>query len=480
MSNCCTGLNASREPDGLHLVIVGGGSAAFAAATRAAELGARATIINDRLPIGGTCVNVGCVPSKTLIRAAESLHRASHVRFDGIESSSRVADFGAVIRQKRDLVESLRQAKYLDVVADLPGVRIVQGRAKFVAPRTVEVNGERIAGDRVLMATGVSPHVPPIPGLADAGYLTNESLFELEELPESLIVLGGRYVALECAQAYARFGSRVTVLQRSDRILPSESADLTDALTGYLRAEGIEIVTGVTTDAVRRSQGATVVETTVNGETRLFRASHLLVATGRQPNTSGMGLADVGIRLDKDGFLTVDDTLRTTATGVYGAGDVIGAPEFVYTAAYEGALAAENALTGSDRARDYTALPWVVFTDPQVAGVGLDEAQAREQGFDADVATLPLTHVPRSLAARDTRGFIRLIRDRSTDRLLGARVLAPEGSELLMELAVAIRFKITVTGLRQMFHPYLTLGEGVKLAAITFGKDVAKLSCCAT
>ena len=391
-----------------------------------------------------------------------------------------MADFAAAIRQKRELVESLRQAKYLDVVADLPGVRIVKGRARFAASCTVEVNGERITGDRVLIATGASPHVPPIPGLAETGYLTNESLFELEELPESLIVLGGRYLALECAQAYARFGSKVTVLQRSDRILPTESADLTDALTDYLREDGIEVVTGVATTAVRREQGKIGVEAIVNGTKRTFRSSHILVATGRRPNTSGMGLDDFGIKLDKDGNLAVDDTLRTTATGVYGAGDVIGAPEFVYTAAYEGALAAENALTDSTRARDYAALPWVVFTDPQVAGVGLDEAQAREQGLDVDVATLPLTHVPRSLAARDTRGFIRLIRDQSTDRLLGARILAPEGSELLMEVAAAIKFKITVSELRQMFHPYLTLGEGVKLAAITFGKDVAKLSCCAT
>ena len=480
MSDCCAAASGACESDGLHLVIVGGGSAAFAAATRAAELGARATIINDGLPIGGTCVNVGCVPSKTLIRAAEAHHRAAHHSFEGIESSSRVTNFAAVIRQKRELVESLRQAKYLDVVADLPGVRIVKGRARFVAPRTVEINGERITGDRVLIATGAAPHVPPIPGLADAGYLTNESLFEIEELPESLIVLGGRYVALECAQAYARFGSRVTLLQRSDRVLPSESADLTDALTGYLRDEGVEVVTRVMTSAVRREHGRIAVDANANGVRRLFHSSHLLVATGRHPNTSGMGLEHVGIRIDKGGYLTVDDTLRSTAPDVYGAGDVIGSPEFVYTAAYEGALAAENALTGSNHARDYAALPWVVFTDPQVAGVGLDEAHAREQGLDVDVATLPLTHVPRALAARDVRGFIRLVRDRATDRLVGGRVLAPEGSELLMEIAVAIKFNITVAQLRSMFHPYLTLGEGVKLAAITFGKDVAKLSCCAT
>jgi len=465
----------------LHVLIVGGGSAAFAAATRAAELGAgRVTIINDGLPIGGTCVNVGCVPSKTLIRAAEVLHRARGTRFDGMQVSGRLADFRAVIEQKRQLVAELRQAKYVDVVGDLEQVRIVEGRAQFVDPRTVEVNGERITGDRVIIATGTSSFIPSIPGLSESGYLTNDTLFELEALPDSLIVLGGRYIALECAQMMARFGSRVTILQRSDRILPAEAPDLTDALTGYLRDEGIEVATSVTTQRVRRDGQQVVVETLVDGQPRSFTASHILVATGRRANTRNMGLDAAGVQVDHQGFVQVDDRLQTTSSGIWAAGDVIGAPEFVYTAAYEGALAAENAIEGAARQRDYTALPWVIFTDPQVAGVGLDEAQAQAKGMDAEATTLPLTHVPRALAARDTRGFIRLIRDRKTDRLLGARILAPEGSELLMELAVAIKFNITVSQLRQMFHPYLTLGEGVKLAAITFGKDVSKLSCCAT
>ncbi len=479
MSNCCSVPEASSRDGEAHIVIVGGGSAAFAAAIRASELGASATIINDRLPIGGTCVNVGCVPSKTLIRSAEAHHRAAHHSFDGIESTSRVADFAAVNRQKQELVAQLRQAKYLDVVAPLDGVRLVEGRAKMVSADTIEVNGERIAGDRILIATGVAPFVPPIPGLADTGYLTNESLFELDELPESLIVLGGRYVALECAQMMARFGTRLTILQRSERILPTESPEITDALTAYFREEGIEVVTGVETRSVRREGGQAVVEAAVDGQTRKFTASHILAATGRRPNTSGLGLEGAGVELDDHGFVAVDDTLRTSAPGVYAAGDVIGDPEFVYTAAYEGKLAAENAILGRSTKRDYTALPWVIFTDPQVAGVGLDEAQARAEGIDAESATLPLTHVPRALAARDTRGFITLVRDKASDRLVGARILAPEGSELLMEIALAIRYGILVEQIRSSFHPYLTLGEGVKLATIAFGKDIAALSCCA-
>jgi len=460
-------------------VIVGGGSTAFAAALRAAELGARATIINDGLPIGGTCVNVGCVPSKTLLRAAETVHKSNQNPFFGIDSGTETVDFATVMAEKTALVEALRQRKYLDVVADHNAVDIVEGRAAFVDKKTVEVNGERIEGDKILIATGVRPYAPPIPGLADTPYLTNESAFELTACPESMIVLGGRYVALEIAQMFARFGTKVTVLQRSARILPDQTADLTDALTGYLRAEGVEIITGVALAEVGYSQGFTV-HADVDGTRRTFQAAQLLAATGRTPNTDDLGLENAGVATDARGFVTVASTLQTSQPDIYAAGDVIGEPQFVYVSAYEGGLAASNAIGGAQTERDYTTLPWVIFTDPQVAGVGLDEAQAAAAGLEVDTAVLPLSHVPRAIAARDTRGFIKLIREPATDLLVGARILAPEGSELLMEAALAIKHKLPVAELRNAFHPYLTLAEGMKLAAITFGKSVDQLSCCAT
>lgn len=490
MSNCCkieketvseTPQEKAATPG--HLIIIGGGSAAFAATTRAAERGWRVTIINDGLPIGGTCVNVGCVPSKVLIRAAEVHHRARHHSFAGIESRSTVKDFGALTRQTHALVETLRQEKYLDVVKDLPGVEIIHGRARLAAPGEVEVAGRKLAADRILIATGARTMIPDIPGLAQTGYLITDTAFELREAPASLIVVGGRYIALECAQMFARLGVKVTVLQRSPHILPTESGALTDALTGYLEEDGVEIVTGVEMRSVRPTGGGVEIETVVLGERRIFSAEQILMATGRTPNTGNMGLETVGVSLDDAGFVQVDEHLQTTVPGIYAAGDVAGDPMFVYTAAYEGALAAENACaeTGTTpRTRHYDPLPWVVFTDPQVAGVGLDEAQARAAGMDAETVTLPMSKVPRALAARETRGFLQLIRDRKTDRILGARVLAHEGSELMMEVSLAIRHHMTVSELASMFHPYLTLGEAVKLAALSFGKDVNKLSCCAT
>ncbi|MFQ5432408.1 MAG: dihydrolipoyl dehydrogenase family protein, partial [Nitrospinota bacterium] len=309
--------------------------------------------------------------------------------------------------------------------------------------------------------------------------LTSETLFELDELPESVIVLGGRFIALECAQMLARFGSRVTILQRSPHILPTEDEELSAAIAGYLESEGIDIVTGAKVDSVARASGPVTVKANVGGESKTFSSTHLLAALGRRANSQNIGLENAGVETGPDGSLVVDDELRTSCDGIFGAGDVTGDPMLVYTAAHEGGIAAENALTGSSKKRDYSTMPWVVFTDPQVAGVGMDEKQAVEAGIDADSSTLHFAQLPRALAARDTRGFVKLIRDIKTDKLLGARVVAPEGSELIMEAALAVKYGITVSDLTETLHPYLTLSEAVKLAAIGFKKDINKLSCCA-
>jgi mercuric reductase len=461
------------------LVIVGGGSAAFAAAIKTSELGGRAVIINEGLPIGGTCVNVGCVPSKALIRAAEAVHRGNQKTFDGIRSRSDVVDFEAVTRQTENLVLDLRQAKYIDVVADDPNIEIVEGRGILVDEHTVSVGDRTVKAKSILLATGARSFVPDIPGLSEVDYLTNESAYALTELPSELIVLGGRYIALENAQLFARLGSKVTLLQRSSRILPTESEELTTQLSGYLSAEGLNILTDVSIESVHEDDGRVVVEAMIDGVKKTVSGSHIFVATGRRGNTEGLGLENLGVETFGRGYLRVDDTLRTSVSSIFAAGDVTGENQFVYTAAYEGSLVAENASVNMFKKRDYSALPWVVFTDPQVAGVGMNEAEAEEAGIEYEVARLDLEHVPRSIAARDTRGFITLIRDAGTDLLLGARILAPEGSELLMEVVLAMKHGITVAELTSAFHPYLTLSEGIKLAAITFGKDVGKLSCCA-
>ncbi len=465
--------------DRYSVIIVGGGSTAFAAAIRASELGGTALIINKGLPTGGTCVNVGCVPSKTLIRAAEAHHRAAHPGFEGIETQSRITSFKKIIEQKRSLVADLRQQKYIDVIKDDPNITLLEERGKLVDEHTVEAGGESYLADNILIATGASTFVPEVSGLQEAGYLTNETAYELEKLPGHLVVFGGGYIALENAQLFARLGSKVTIIQRSAHVLSGQPEELAQALTTYLEAEGITVLTNTDVQRVLSTGEEKKVKLTVDGKKTTLKATHLLVATGRQGNTENVGLENVGIATQGRRYLPVDETMRTSVPNIFAAGDVTGKYQFVYTAAYEGNLAAENALRGSSRKTDYSVLPWVIFTDPQVAGIGMDEIQAKEAGITFDTTTLSLEHVPRSIAARDTRGFIKLIRNKENDLLVGARILAPEGSELLMELAMAMRHGVTIKSLTREFHPYLTLSEGIKLAALTFDKDVKKLSCCA-
>jgi len=460
------------------LLILGGGSAGFAAAIRATELGASVVMV-ERGALGGTCVNVGCVPSKTLIRAAEVQHRAEHHGFVGIRTGAERPDFAAVIEHKRQLVAELQQAKYWDVLASHPAVMLMQGAARFRSDGTVEVDGAPVRARKVLIVTGASPWLAPIPGLSDARPLTSTELMELEELPEHLVVLGGGYVGLELGQTFARLGARVTVLARS-RLVSHEDREVSEALAAYLRTEGIDVRTGVKFDRVSGEPGAFQVGFEHDGKQLVLEPDQLLAATGRRPNTRGMGLEEAGIRLGEHGEIVVDEHLRTSLPAVYAAGDVIGEPSFVYVAAYAGSLAADNALNGDRRIYDLSVVPRVTFTDPAVASVGLTESQARDSGIDVEVTTLPMSYVPRAIAARDTRGLVKLVADRSTNLLVGAHILAPEAGDIIQQAAMAIRFGITTDEIASMLHPYLTNAEAMKLACQTFKKDVKTLSCCAS
>ncbi len=309
--------------------------------------------------------------------------------------------------------------------------------------------------------------------------MDNVSAMALERLPESLIVVGASAVGLELAQMFARLGVRVTVLEAQPRVVPVEDADVGSTLGDYLWEEGLEVHAGVQIAQVGRVGDGYTVSFQESGKPRAARAAQLLVATGRRANTKGFGIESVGVALGKKGEIVINEFLQTANPDAYAAGDVIGDPMFVYVAAYGGALAAENALTGNVRRYDLTALPKVTFTDPGVASVGLTEEEARGKGIEPLVSKLPLEHVPRSLAARDTRGFVKLVAEGVSRKLIGAHILAAEAGEMITEPALAIKYGLTIEDLAATFHPYLTLSEGIKLAAQTFNKDVAKLSCCA-
>lgn len=468
---------ASRD-ETFDLAVVGGGSAGFAAAIRAADLGANVALIEGST-LGGTCVNVGCVPSKTLIRAAEVLHRAGHHGFAGIRAKVKSPDFLAVIRQKDELVAELRQAKYWDVLAAYPSIKLVQGRARFHTDGHIEVDGAPLRANKVVLTMGASPWAAPIPGLETTSFLTSTEALALTRLPKTLIAIGASAVGLEIAQLCARLGTRVTVLEALPRIVPAEDMDVGEALATYLREEGMAVHPGVNVRQVAGRPGHYRVEFDAPDGARIVEAEQLFVATGRRPNTKGMGLEEVGIHLGKKGEVVVNEHLETARPGVYAAGDVTGDPMFVYVAAYAGSVAAENALQGNGRTYDLSVVPRVTFTDPAVASVGLTETEARGRGFAVAVSKLPLSYLPRALAARDTRGFIKLVADENTNLFLGAHILAPEAGEMIMPVAMSMRYGIRVDDVAAMLHPYLTHAEGIKLAAQTFKKDVAKLSCCA-
>lgn len=468
-----------RQDNKYELIIVGGGSAAFAAAIKANEQGIKTLIVNSGLPLGGTCVNVGCVPSKFLIRAGESIHKASHSSFRGVSPGKPQVNYQEIIKHKKELVSDMQKRKYTDLLPGLPYVKVIDGFASFKGEKTIEVEGEPYEALKIIIATGASTFVPRIDGLDTVPYFTNKTLFDLEEKPESLVILGAGYIALEIAQAYNRMGSKVTIIQRSESILSKESKDVTDELKKHLEEDGINFITNSTASKIRKVGNAITIEYTTTGIQGAIEASHLLVATGIKANTERLSLGAIGVEVDEKGHIKVDSYLQTSNPNVLAVGDVTNLPAFVYTAAFEGALAVQNAFYNPKQKADFKTVPWVVFTDPQITGVGMDEREAEEKGLPYQVTVLPLTEVPRSIVSQDMRGFIKLIRNTETNLLLGARIVAPEGSELIMEISLAIKYKIPVHELVATFHPYLTLGEGIKLAALSFTADVKKMSCCA-
>ncbi len=445
----------------LDLAIIGSGAAGVAALEARAR-GARVAVI-EAGEIGGTCVNV---PSKILLRAGEEAHRAARVRSGAVE-----VDFAELAGARNRLIGTLCQAKYAEVHA-AAGVELIRGRARFLDPSKLAVNGEPIQARAYLLATGAQPQLPPIPGLEESRPRTYLEATTSEVRPESLLVIGGGAVGLELAQAYHRPGSRVTVLEAAPRVLPSEDEELARALSGYLKEEGIAIQTGVRVERVEGGNGFRV-----HTDAGAFEAEQLLVATGRRPRLADLNLEAVGIACDERGFLRVEDRLATSNPGVHAAGDAAGLPQFVYVAAQSGRVAVRNALGASERL-DLSAVPPVTFTDPALTAVGLIEAEARSRERNVRVARLDLAELPRALAVFDTRGFFKIVVSAS-GAVLGLHVLAPDAGDALQDGVLAVKHGLSYRVLSETFHPYLTLAEGVRLVAQALDTDVKRLSCCA-
>jgi len=466
----------------LHIAIIGSGAAAMACALKVVELGARVTLIEQRM-IGGTCVNIGCVPSKIFIRAAHLARLRATSPFDaGITASPPAIDRLALLAQQQGRVDEQRHAKYESILENNPNITLMRGEARFLEDHKLivrlnddsrKVSFRKVPFARCLIATGATAALPQIPGLGDTPYWTSTEALACSSIPPRLTVIGSSAVAVELAQAFSRLGSKVTIVARHTLMYRADPA-IGAALSEAFYAEGISLMLNTQADEVSYENGEFVLLTN-QGE---VRADRLLVATGRVPNTHSLCLDGVGVTLDEQGRIAVDNHMRSSAPDIYAAGDCSNQPQYVYVAAAAGTRAAIN-MTGGNVALDLSAMPAVVFTDPQVATVGLTEADAHTQGIITISRTLTLDNVPRALVNFDTQGFIKIVAEAESLRLLGVQAVTAAAGEIIQTAAIAIHKQMTVQELADQLFPYLTMVEGLKLCAQTFNRDVKQLSCCA-
>lgn len=448
------------------LVVIGGGAAGLVTAAGASGIGSRVALIEHER-MGGECLWTGCVPSKALLATAKvAAHARNAARF-GVHAEVRV-DFGGARRWVHEARNAIAPHDSADRFRGL-GVTVIQGAARFVGDRTLDVDGQRITAKHIVLATGSRPAIPDLDGLHSVPYLTNETIFELREQPSHLIVLGGGAIGFELAQAFARLGSRVTVVEKSSTLLPGEDHDLVPALAEAIRADGVAILPGSTALAVRVEPAGIALDIRPEtGAAHTVVGSHLLIAIGRSPRTDTIDAALGSVSVGTRGFV-VDDRLRTTAPGVFAIGDCIDGPRFTHAADYQARLVIRNAFFPLPRKVDYRVLPWVTYTDPELAHVGLTEHEARAQSDDVRVWMRPFADVDRAITDGERAGMVKLVTDRK-GRLLGGHILAAGASLMIGEIALAMHERLGVRALASLVHPYPSMPEAIRQAAGEYDK----------
>ncbi|MBF6589074.1 MAG: FAD-dependent oxidoreductase [Ktedonobacterales bacterium] len=452
--------------DAYDLIILGGGSAGLPAARLARTFGASVLLL-DRDRLGGECLNTGCVPSKALLhvaRAARTIQRAGEL---GLSASLDSVDLGAVADRVRAAIAEVYRESDAPEHYLARGVEVAFGEVRFTSATTLLVNGRAITGKHFLICTGSHPTLPPTPGLAEVGYLTNESVFDVRTLPASLAIVGGGPIGVELGQAFARLGTRVTILQRPERIIPKDEPEASAALHAALLADRITIHTGTEVQSVAPRDGLKVLTVSGPEGQRELAVTEILVAIGRTPTVADLGLEAAGIAYDERRGIKVDAHLRTTNGRAYAAGDVIGGYLFTHAASREALVAVRNALLPSftRQALDQRVMPWATFTEPEVAHVGLTEAEARQRyGSSVEVFTQPFKEVDRAVTDLGADGFTKLVAGRD-GKLLGATIVGATAGELINELAVALRASVTLSQLAATTHVYPTLALSIQQAA---------------
>ncbi len=461
------------------LIICGGGAGAFSAAIKANSLGKKTLMINDGLPLGGTCVNVGCVPSKTLIHAAELVHEAKNHKIPGLKFEAIEVDFAKVIADEQALVEALRQKKYQAVLDELEHVTFLQGYGSLTDSNSVKVGNDTYTAGKVILATGSRTTIPYINGLDEAGYITHEDVVALKELPESIAVIGAGAQGCEWGQMLSRFGSKVTILQRAERILPFAETGPALRLQGILKAEGIDIETSVSLTSVEVVDGKKHLTYTVGEEEKILVVDQILLTSGRTPNTDKLNVEAAGVELNERGAVKVDKHFKSSNQNIYAVGDVADLPlRQETTAGREGTLAVLNAINGEENSIDYDTVPYAVFTSPQLASVGLTEEQQMERYDSCLCRTIQLEMVPKALVTKHTEGLFAMSANPKTEAVEGVHIVAPHASELISEAMVLVTNKNTIDDVTNSIPMFPTLSEGIKYVALSYKNDISKLSCC--
>lgn len=452
-----------------NLVVIGAGTAGLVCAAGAASLGAKVALIERNL-LGGDCLNYGCVPSKGIIRAARAIHDARHSGEFGVSGSQGLAiDFSAAMERMRRLRSNISSHDSARRFKDELGVDVFIGEGKFTARDCVEVEGKRLLFKKAAVCTGARATAPPIAGLEDAGYLTNETIFSISELPRRLAVIGAGPIGCELAQAFARFGSRVSLIETGQQILGREDQDAAAILQSALLTEGIELYLGAGITGVELRGNERLLHLELNGRQMDVPADAILVGVGRSPNLEGMALEAAGIAYDRNGVI-VDERLCTSNSKVYAAGDICSPYKFTHTADAMARLLLANALFMGRRKSSAMTIPWCTYTDPEIAHVGMYDKDAKAKGIEVTTLTVPLSEVDRAVLDGETGGFARVHLRKGTDRILGATIVARHAGEMINEFSLAITSGLGLSAIGETIHPYPTQAEVAKKLADAYNR----------
>ncbi len=460
------------------LIVIGGGAAGFAAVMEADEIGAKTLMINDNtVGLGGTCVNVGCVPSKYLLHISKIMHDSQRNSLYEIKSEVSF-DFKTIMKEKDSLVDELKNEKYEKVLGNLKNVEFVRGKAEFISKAEIKVADNIYTAPGFIIATGSSTFIPSIKGIDEVNYMTNIETLNLKKLPKSMIVIGGGALGLEFSQIFSRFGTKVYVLEAKKRIVPNAEPELSILLKKYLKEEGIEIMTNARVIEVSKDHENVVVNVILDDKEKTITAERLLLAVGRKANTSSLSLEKTDVKLGSKKEIKVDDEMKAS-NEIWAGGDVTGEPMLETVAAREGMIAANNALSSEKIKMNYDVVPRAVFTDPQLASVGLTDKEVNEEGITCNCNTVTMNLIPKARVINEVRGAIKLVVDKKTEEIKGVHVLASSAADLIHEGVMIVKNKMTINDVVNTLHIFPTISEGIKLAAQSFKRDISKMSCCA-